>query len=58
MIPKSKTQARIHDNLRAVVDLSPEDLSVIQTLDRKTRFNEPSKDFGYELFVDLDGKQM
>lgn len=56
MIPKSKTQARIHDNLRAVVDLSPEDLAVIQGLDRKVRFNDSSKDFGYELFADLDGK--
>ena len=56
MIPKSKTQARIHENLRAVVELSPEDISEINAIDRKMRFNDSSQDFGYELFADLDGK--
>ncbi|KAJ5325515.1 aldehyde reductase AKR1 [Penicillium brevicompactum] len=56
VIPKSKTQARIHENLRAVVELSPEDISEINAIDRKMRFNDSSQDFGYELFADLDGK--
>ena len=56
VIPKSKTPARIHDNLRAAVELSPEDISAINALDKKLRFNDSSKDFGYEFFADLDGK--
>jgi len=56
VIPKSKTPTRILENLRAATTLSPDEISAINALDRKIRFNDPSKDFGYELFENLDGK--
>ncbi|RJE26703.1 aldehyde reductase AKR1 [Aspergillus sclerotialis] len=57
VIPKSKTVARIHENLLYTFELSSEDMEKISSIDKKLRFNDSSKDFGYELFADLDGKQ-
>jgi alcohol dehydrogenase (NADP+) len=56
VIPKSKTPTRILENLRAAIKLSPDEINAIHALDKKLRFNDSSKDFGYELFEDLDGK--
>ncbi|CAG8305813.1 unnamed protein product [Penicillium salamii] len=56
VIPKSKTQTRIHENLRAVVELSLEDISDIEAIDKNIRYNDPSKKFGYDFFADLQGK--
>ncbi|CAG8065347.1 unnamed protein product [Penicillium olsonii] len=56
VIPKSKTQTRIYENLRAVVELSPEDFAEINALDKKIRYNDPSEQYGYRFFADLDGK--
>jgi alcohol dehydrogenase (NADP+) len=57
VIPKSKTPARIRANLEANFKLDPEDVKKIDSLDKKTRFNDSSKGFGYNFFSDLDGKE-
>ncbi|KAF9238297.1 hypothetical protein DTO013E5_5672 [Penicillium roqueforti] len=57
VIPKSKHPERIRQNFDINFELKPEDLKKISSIDRKLRFNDSSKDFGYELFTDLDGKQ-
>ncbi|KAJ9210862.1 hypothetical protein DTO166G4_7533 [Paecilomyces variotii] len=56
VLPKSKTPSRIRQNLEGDFILSQEDIDRIQTIDKKLRFNDSSKDFGYELFADLEGK--
>lgn len=56
-MPKSKTPARIVENLQGVFQLEPADIEKINSIDKKLRFNDSSNDFGYELFADLDGKQ-
>jgi hypothetical protein len=40
---------------RAQFDLDEEDLEVIATMDKKARFNDPSTNFGYQLYIGLDG---
>ena len=57
VIPKSKTPARIRANLEGDFKLDPEDVKKIDSLDKKTRFNDSSKGFGYNFFSDLDGKK-
>ncbi|TKA25700.1 hypothetical protein B0A50_05795 [Salinomyces thailandicus] len=57
VIPKSKTDGRIKDNLDGDFKLDPEDVKKIDGLDRKLRFNDPSKGFGWNFYKDLDGKQ-
>ncbi|KAI9891810.1 MAG: hypothetical protein M1814_002375 [Vezdaea aestivalis] len=57
VIPKSKTPARIKANLEGDFALSQEDMTKIKTIDKKLRFNDPSDDFGWKFFSDLDGKQ-
>lgn len=56
VLPKSKTPARIRDNLAGDFRLGDEDVQKIRGIDRKLRFNDSSADFGYDLFTDLDGK--
>ncbi|KAJ6004974.1 hypothetical protein N7540_012773 [Penicillium herquei] len=56
VIPKSKSSERITQNFDIDFELTDEDLRRIDGLDAKLRFNDPSKDFGYELYTDLDGK--
>ncbi|KAL1958595.1 hypothetical protein VTO42DRAFT_4192 [Malbranchea cinnamomea] len=57
VLVKSKTPERIQQNLEADFELKPEDVKAIDGIDRKLRFNDSSKDFGYDFFIDLDGKQ-
>lgn len=57
VIPKSKTPSRIRANLEGDFKLDPEDLQKIDSLDKKLRFNDPSKRFGWDFFTDLDGKK-
>jgi diketogulonate reductase-like aldo/keto reductase len=57
VIPKSKSPERITQNFDINFELDPADIQKIDSLDKKLRFNDSSKDFGYELFTDLDGKQ-
>lgn len=56
VIPKSKTPSRIKANFEGDFKLDPEDVEKIDALDRKLRFNDPSKSFGWEFYTDLDGK--
>jgi alcohol dehydrogenase (NADP+) len=57
VIPKSKTPSRIKSNLEGDFKLKAEDLKKIDAIDRKLRFNDSSKDFGYTFFADLEGKE-
>lgn len=57
MLPKSKTPARIRNNLASDFKLEAEDLETIRALDKKQRFSDPSKVFGYEFYVGEDGKE-
>lgn len=56
VIPKSKSPERIIQNFDIDFELDPADIKTIDSIDKKVRFNDASKDFGYELFADLDGK--
>jgi alcohol dehydrogenase (NADP+) len=56
VIPKSKSPERITQNFDIAFTLDQADIKEIDKLDKKLRFNDSSKDFGYELFTDLDGK--
>lgn len=57
VIPKSKTESRIKENIGGDFKLSPEDVRKIDEMDRKLRFNDPSKGFGWNFYSDLDGKK-
>lgn len=57
VLPKSKTPSRIKANLEGDFKLDAEDLKEIEKIDKKLRFNDPSKSFGYEFYTDLEGKK-
>lgn len=57
VIPKSKTEARIKQNLGGDFKLDEEDMKKIAGIDKKLRFNDPSKSFGWNFYADLDGKK-
>jgi len=57
VIPKSKTESRIKSNLEGDFKLDTEDVKKIDGLDKKMRFNDPSGNFGWNFYADLDGKQ-
>ncbi|EME49956.1 hypothetical protein DOTSEDRAFT_20353 [Dothistroma septosporum NZE10] len=57
VIPKSKTESRIKQNLEGDFKLEAEDMKKIDALDKKMRFNDPSGNFGWDFYKDLDGKQ-
>jgi alcohol dehydrogenase (NADP+) len=57
VLPKSKTPSRIAQNLEGGFKLDEEDMQKIATIDKKLRFNDPSKAFGYNFYTDLDGKK-
>ncbi|KAI9710943.1 MAG: hypothetical protein M1820_002380 [Bogoriella megaspora] len=57
VIPKSKTESRIESNLGGDFHLSQDDISKIEEIDKKLRFNDPSKSFGWNFYADLDGKR-
>jgi alcohol dehydrogenase (NADP+) len=57
VLPKSKTPARIKQNLEADFKLAPEDVQKITSIDKKLRFNDSSESFNYNFFTDLDGKK-
>jgi diketogulonate reductase-like aldo/keto reductase len=56
VLPKSKTPSRIKQNLEGDFKLEPDDLKKVDALDKKLRFNDPSKSFAYVFYADLDGK--
>ena len=57
VLPKSKTPSRIKDNLDGDFKLEQADFDKIATIDKKLRFNDPSKNFGWNFYADLDGKK-
>ena len=57
VLPKSKTENRIKDNLQGDFKLEPDDVKRIDKLDKKIRFNDPSGAFRYKFYEDLDGKE-
>ena len=57
VLPKSKTESRIKDNLEGDFKLDAEDVKKIDGIDKKMRFNDPSGGFGWNFYADLDGKQ-
>ncbi|KAH4002055.1 hypothetical protein HBI81_149560 [Parastagonospora nodorum] len=57
VIPKSKTESRIKSNLEGDFKLPQEDVVKIDAIDKKLRFNDPSKSFGWNFYADLDGKK-
>jgi alcohol dehydrogenase (NADP+) len=57
VIPKSKTESRIKSNLEGDFTLPQEDVAKIDAIDKKLRFNDPSKSFGWDFYKDLDGKK-
>lgn len=56
VIPKSKTEARIKQNLGGDFKLSEEDMKKIEKIDKKLRLNDPSHSFKWNFYADLDGK--
>jgi diketogulonate reductase-like aldo/keto reductase len=57
VLVKSKTPQRIEENSQSDFLLSDEDLAMIAAINKDRRFNDSSKDFGYDFFADLDDKQ-
>jgi alcohol dehydrogenase (NADP+) len=57
VIPKSKTESRIKSNLEGDFELPAEDLKEIEKIDKKIRFNDPSKNFQWNFYADLEGKK-
>ncbi|EON61175.1 alcohol dehydrogenase (NADP+) [Coniosporium apollinis CBS 100218] len=57
VIPKSKTESRIKQNLGGDFKLDEEDMKKIAGIDKKMRFNDPSERFGWNFYADLDGKK-
>jgi diketogulonate reductase-like aldo/keto reductase len=56
VIPKSTIEWQIRENAEAgSIPLDAEDMKAIASMDQKARFNDPSADFGYQLYVGLDG---
>lgn len=56
VLPKSKTPERIRSNLAGDFKLEKEDLDKLSTIDKKLRFNDPSGNFGWDFYTDLEGK--
>lgn len=57
VIPKSVIDWQIEQNLEADFELEPEDMEKIGTLDVKARFNDPSLDYEWRLYSDLEGTE-
>ena len=55
VIPKSVIDWQIQQNLDADFEMAPEDMEKIGTLDIKARFNDPSLDYQWRLYSDLEG---
>ncbi|PYH91375.1 Aldo/keto reductase [Aspergillus ellipticus CBS 707.79] len=55
VIPKSVIDWQVDENLAADFELEAEDMARIATLDVKARFNDPSLDYEWRLYSDLEG---
>jgi diketogulonate reductase-like aldo/keto reductase len=57
VIPKSKTEERIKANLEGDFKLTDEEVKKIDGIDKGLRLNDPSANFGWDFFADLEGKK-
>ncbi|MCJ1312875.1 hypothetical protein MMC25_006551 [Agyrium rufum] len=57
VIPKSKTPSRIEANFAGDFTLEENDVKAVDDLDRKLRFADGSRNFGWNFYADLDGKK-
>lgn len=55
VIPKSTIDWQIKENVEADFQLEAEDIKAIEALDIKARFNDPSLDYQWRLYSDLEG---
>lgn len=55
VIPKSVVDWQVEQNLESDFELQPEDMAQISILDAKARFNDPSLDYEWRLYSDLEG---
>jgi alcohol dehydrogenase (NADP+) len=55
VIPKSTIDWQIKENVEADFVLEPEDMERIATMDIQARFNDPSLDYQWRLYSDLEG---
>lgn len=56
VIPKSVVDWQVDENVEAAgLELDKEDMKTIKELDVKARFNDPSLDYEWRLYSDLDG---
>ncbi|MCJ1481054.1 hypothetical protein MMC06_001210 [Schaereria dolodes] len=54
---QSKTPSRIDSNLGGDFKLEQADIKTLDGMDKKIRFNDPSTNFGWNFYKDLDGKK-
>ena len=57
VIPKSTIDWQIKENVEADFQLDAEDIKQIEELDIKARFNDPSLDYRWRLYSDLEGTE-
>jgi alcohol dehydrogenase (NADP+) len=57
MIPKSTIDWQMRENVESAFKLQPEDMKAIESLDVQARFNDPSLDYQYRLYSDLEGTE-
>jgi len=57
VIPKSKTEARIKQNLDSDFKLSEEEVQKISGINKKLRLNDPSDKFGWKFYQGLEGSK-
>lgn len=55
VIPKSTIDWQIVQNMEADFELDADDMQHIADMDIKARFNDPSLDYQYRLYSDLEG---
>lgn len=55
VISKSVIDWQIEQNLEADFEMEKEDIERIKSMDKKARFNDPSADYQYRLYSDLEG---
>ncbi|XXH01665.1 hypothetical protein Hte_008025 [Hypoxylon texense] len=57
IIPKTIIDWQIKENVEADFEIDVEDIKKIETLDIKARFNDPSLDYQWRLYSDLEGTE-
>ncbi|KAI1761022.1 NADP-dependent oxidoreductase domain-containing protein [Hypoxylon sp. FL1150] len=55
VIPKSIINWQVKENVEADFEMEEEDMKKMETLDIKARFNDPSLDYQWRLYSDLEG---